>query len=341
MKYLIIGGTGLISTPISTFLLERGENVTLYNRGKTSQRIPSGAKTIIGDRRNFDTFKRQMADAGKFDFVIDMVCYTPDEAETTIEVFNGRIDQLIFCSTVDVYAKPANRLPYTESEPRYGITDYARNKILCEDIIMRAHNHNYFKTTIIRPAATYGEGGVIINPFGWKTTYLDRIRKGKPLIVPGNGNSLWVMCHVHDVARALLSACGNPKAYGRAYHTAGEEWLTWNRYHEIVAEVMGAPKPKFVHIPIEDLYQIAPWAASISMFNFQYNNIFDNSNAHVDLDFKYTIPFKEGARRTIEWLESHEKIENSDQDPFDDRIITVWNHINMMWQHELKDLDKA
>jgi len=339
MKYLIIGGTGLISTPITRFLLDRGEDVTIFNRGQKTMRFPSSVKIIHGDRNDIKAFENQLTAAGTFDFVIDMICYRPEDAQADIQIFKGKIDQLIFCSTVDVYNKPANRLPYTEAEPRYGITDYARNKIKCEDAFMEAHNTGAFKVTIIRPAATYGEGGVIIHTFGWKTAYLDRIRKGKPIIVHGDGNSLWVMCHVDDVARAHLAACGNPKAYGRAYHTTGEEWLTWNRYHHIIADVMHAPEPQLIHIPTELLFQLAPNHAGISMFNFQYSNIFDNSNAAKDLDFRYTIPFREGARRTIAWLDSNNRIENSDEDPFDDSILTAWESQTLGMRHELAGIN--
>ena len=324
MKYLIIGGTGLISTPITKFLVEKGEDVTLFNRGLRSKTVPDNVRTIQGDRRDFSSFENLFSTGEKYDFVIDMVCFRPDEAESSIRAFKGRIDQYIFCSTVDVYAKPANRLPYTESEPRNSITEYGQNKVKCEDRFIDAHNRSDFKVTIIRPAATYGEGGTIIHSLGWKTTYLDRIRKGKPIIVHGDGNSLWVMCHIEDVARAHIAACGNPKTYGRAYHTTGEEWITWNQYHYIVAEAMQAPKPSLIHIPTDLLYQLAPEQASISAFNFQYSNIFDNTNAHNDLDFRYTIPFKLGAQRTIRWLDENQRILGSESDPIDDQILGAW-----------------
>ena len=335
MKFLIIGGTGLISTPITKFLIEQGEDVTLFNRGQRTREFPTQVKTILGDRKDFKAFENQMAETVKFDFVIDMVCFHPDEAASTVRAFKGRIDQLIFCSTVDVYAKPANRLPYTETEPRNAITEYGQNKIKCEDIFMNAHNHGDFHTTIIRPAATYGEGGTIIHSLGWKTTYLDRIQKGKPIIVHGDGNSLWVMCHIEDVARAHISACGNPKTYGRSYHTAGEEWLTWNQYHKIIADVMDAPSPNLVHIPTDLLYKIAPEQTGISAFNFQFSNIFDNKNAQVDLDFKYTIPFKKGASRTIDWLQKNNRIINSDSDPLDDLILNTWMKIENKMEKEI------
>lgn len=327
MKYLIIGGTGLISTPATRFLLERGEDVTLFNRGQRNVRFPSGAKIINGDRTDFPTFEKQMAEAGTFDFVIDMICFKPQEADSAVRAFQGRIGHFIFCSTVDVYKKPTKNLPYRESESRQGLTEYGRNKVICEDIFMEAHDRGKFRTTIIRPAATYGEGGTIIHTFGWSTTYLDRIRKAKPIVVHGDGSSLWVMCHIDDVARALLAACGNEKAFGKAYHTTGEEWMTWNQYHEQVAEALDVPKPTLVHIPTDILNQIAPEKSAITTYNFQYNNVFDNTAAKRDLGFAYTIPFVDGVKRTVAFLDQNNMVQNSDQDPFDDLLISTWEEM--------------
>lgn len=339
MKYLIIGGTGLISTSITRFLLEKGEEVTLYNRGKSEARFPNGTRRIYGDRKDYPAFERQIAEASKSDCVIDMICFLPEEAESAVRAFQGRTGHFIFCSTVDVYNKPANRLPYREDEPRSGITGYGRNKVKCEDILLRAHEHGAFPVTTIRPAATYGEGGSIIHTFGWSTTYLDRIRKGKPVVVHGDGNSLWVMCHVDDVARAFITAAGNPAAFGHSYHTTGEEWLTWNRYQQCVAEALNAPPPKIVHIPSDLLDKVAPRRSGITVYNFQYNNIFDNSAAKRDLDFQYTVPFVEGAKRTIAWLEERDRIANSDEDPFDDRLIAAWEKLGAGMAEEVKGLD--
>jgi nucleoside-diphosphate-sugar epimerase len=324
MKYLIIGGTGLISTPMSRFLLAQGEDVTLFNRGQHEMRFPQGVKVILGDRTRFTEFENQIHEAGIFDFVIDMVCFRPEEAESAVRTFKGRINHYVFCSTVDVYGKPGFKLPYKEDEPRLALTDYGKNKVLCENIFMAAHNQKDFNTTIIRPAATYGEGGTIIHTFGWKTTYLDRLRKGKPIVVSGDGNSLWVMCHVDDCARAHLAACGNPEAAGNAYHVTGEEWMTWNQYHQQVALAMNAPEPQLIHIPAEILYRLAPKQSSITYNNFQYSNIFDNSAAKRDLHFAYSIPFIEGVYRTVAWLDQNQRIENSDLDPFDDQLIFTW-----------------
>jgi len=338
MKYLIIGGTGLISTPMTRFLLDKGEDVTLFNRGQREKRFPEGAKVILGDRKDFSKFESQVRESGTFDFVIDMICFRPEEAQSSVRAFKGRIDQYVFCSTVDVYSKPGLYMPYKESEPRNSITEYGQNKALCEDILMEAHSRNDFKATIIRPAATYGEGGTIIHTFGWKTTYLDRIRKGKPIVVHGDGNSLWVMCHIDDVARATLGACGNPKAYGKAYHTTGEEWMSWNQFHQTVARALNAPEPRLVHIPCDVLNRLVPQQAAISINNFQYSNVYDNSAAKNDLGFGYTIPFEDGVRRTVAWLDEKGRIENSDTDPFDDRLINLWQKMLDSLEKEYKEI---
>ncbi len=191
---------------------------------------------------------------------------------------------------------------------------------------MAAHARGEVPVTIIRPAHTYGEGGSFTHTFGRGTGYIDRIRRGKPIIVHGDGSSLWVSCHADDLARAFLGATGNERTFGRAYHVTGEEWLPWNRYHELVAEAMGAPPPTLVHIPTALLARVAP-RARICAENFQFNNLFDNAAARADLDFRPTIPFVEGVRRAVAWLDANGRIENSDDDPYDDRVIAAWRQL--------------
>jgi nucleoside-diphosphate-sugar epimerase len=322
MKVLMLGGTGLISTAISRQLLERGVDLTLYNRGQTAARLPASVKVITGDRNDFNAFEQQMQATGHFDCVIDMICFTPPQAESSVRAFRGRVGQFIFCSTVDVYAKPASRYPITEVEQRRGNNDYARNKVLCEDVFTSAHNA--FPLTILRPAFTYGEGGKLLDSFGWTTIVIDRLRKGKPIIVHGDGSAFWVACHVDDAAVAFVNAVGNSQAFSKTYHVAGEEWLTWNRYFELMAEAAGAPPPTLVHIPTDLLKRIDPQRALYTVTNFQGNNLFDNTLSRADLGFRYTISWREGAERAIRWLDQENGIENSDNDPFQDRIIAQW-----------------
>lgn len=321
MKILIIGGTGLISTAISRQLLEAGHDLTLYNRGKTNPRLPDGYHVIHGDRNDTETFEAQMASQEGFDCVIDMVCFKPEHAESDIRAFSGKTNQLIFCSTVDVYTKPPKTFPVKESHERHALSDYGRDKAKCEDLFMKAHQNGDFNATIMRPASTYGEGGSIIHTFGWETYFLDRLLKGKPIIVHGDGEALWVSCHVDDVGRAFVNAVDNPKSFGKAYHLTGEEWQTWNQYHERLAEAIGAPKPTIIHIPADLLVRISPEKAMTTYLNFQYTNIFDNSAAKADLDFKVTVDWMSGSKRTFDWLADHEQIENWQGYPFYDQII--------------------
>jgi len=340
MKILIIGGTGLISTSISRQLISAGHELTLYNRGETIPRLPEGYRSIKGDRNDFKNFEAQMAKEDHFDCVIDMVCFTPEQAQSDIRAFEGKTDHFIFCSTVDVYTKPPATFPVVESNERQALSDYGRDKAKCEDIFMDAHNAGRFPVTIIRPASTYGEGGNIIHTFGWETFFLDRLRKGKPIIVHGDGESLWVSCHVDDVARAFVNAIGNQKAFGKAYHVTGEEWQTWDQYHERLAEAIGAPKPTLVHIPSDILGRALPEHTMITFLNFQYTNIFDNSAAKEDLGFEYTIDWKTGAKRTYDWLVEHDKIENWQTFPIYDRLIESYKQQCNALVVELANINK-
>jgi len=324
MKILMIGGTGLISTAISRQLLAAGHDLTLYNRNQTTPRMPDGYQVITGDRTDIKTFEAQMAQTGTFDCVIDMVCFHPSQAASDIRAFKGRTGQLIFCSTVDVYTKPPVTFPVVESHARQALSDYGRDKARCEDLFLSAHQAGEFPVTIIRPASTYGEGGNIIHTFGWGTYFLDRVRKGKPLIVHGDGEALWVSCHVDDVGRAFVNAIGNQNAFGKAYHVAGEEWQTWNQYHERLAEAIGAPKPTLIHIPADVLVRAFPDETMITFLNFQYTNIFDNGAAKADLDFKYTIDWRAGAKRTYDWLVENDQIDDCQSFPLYDRIIEAY-----------------
>lgn len=328
MKVLIIGGTGLISTAITTQLLERGDKVTLFNRGKSEARIPDGAKFIHGDRKDYAVFEQTMQDAERFDCVMDMVGFVPQDAESVVRAFKGRVGHFIFCSTVCVYGGPASRYPIREDEPRYPTGDYGANKVKCEDILLEAGQCGDFPVTIMRPSQTYGEGGNIVHSLGWRTTYLDRIRKGKPIIVHGDGSCLWAACHIEDVGRGFVGAANNPKAFGKSYNLTGEEWMTWNRYHEGVAQALNAPTPDIVHIPTDLLAKMIPNRAGISVGIFQYPSIFDNSAAIADLGFKYTIPWVEGVKRTVAWLDANGKVENSDGDTLEDEVIAVWNKLS-------------
>ena len=326
-RILVIGGTGIISTGISRLLIEQGHEVVLYNRARRPSQVTGPYTTITGDRKAFAAFEKQMAEAGTFDCVIDMVCYLPAEAESAIRAFQGRTAQYVFCSTVDVYTKPAAAYPITEAAEKLPSEKFAYgyNKARCEELLFAAHERGDLVVTSIRPGHTYGEGGNnLLHALGRGTYHVDRLKKRQPIIVHGDGRSFWPTCHRDDVAVAFAGAVGNAKTYGRGYHVAGEEWMTWEGYHQGLANAIGAEPPEFVYIPTDALVRMAPEQASLTEVNFSYNNLFDNTAARQDLGFRVTISWVEGARRTVEWLEDHGQLDSSDDFPFYDQIIDTW-----------------
>ena len=324
MKVLIIGGTGLISTGITRLLLQRGFEVTHFNRGKRSCEFDGQVGFVTGDRYIHAAFEASVAGLPAFDAVIDMIGYEPDDVRSLIRAFGGRCGHLIFCSTVDVYARPASTYPVRANEPfRPAAWDYAQKKAVCECILWDWYDRERHPFTVIRPVHTYGEQGVVLHSFGGASYHLDRMMKGKPIIVHGDGSSLWSSVHRDDAAVAFCNAICNPVAFGKSYHLPGDECVTWNQYHEIVAEAIGAPPPRLVHIPT-DLLAVIDSRAFISAINFSYNNCFDPAAAKTDLGYSYRTTIAEGARQIYAWLAVNGKLENSDETPQDDRILAAW-----------------
>ena len=323
MHILFVGGTGLISTAIARQLLESGHQVTLFNRGKSPSRLPPGAQEIHGDRKDYAAFEETFADK-TFDVVVDMVAFHPDDSAPAVRAFAGRCGQFLHCSTVCVYSGPVTQIPTTETEPYHSLGGYGKNKAACEELLLQAFEGQQFPVTIMRPSHSYGEGGGLLRPVGPGDTFPDRLRKNKPLIVQGDGNSLWASCHVDDVARGFIATMGNQKCLGEAYNITGDEWFTWNTYHEQVAEVCGGTfRP--VYIPTETLREVAPGLAGGTYEIFEWPSVFDNGKLKRDTDYAgQTISFKEGTRRTLAWLEANGRLKGSDGDDYEDRLVAAW-----------------
>ncbi|MBC8079997.1 MAG: NAD-dependent epimerase/dehydratase family protein, partial [Gorillibacterium sp.] len=300
MRILIIGGTGNISSAISEQLLQK-KDIELFHYNRGQRTAMDGVNTIIGDRQQYTDFEKQMKEAGYFDCVIDMIGYMPGDAESAVRAFTGRIGQYIFCSTVDVYTKQADYYPIDEQHSRHALPSfsYAYNKVNCENILLAAHDPQQFPVTIIRPAQTYGGTGFVVPSVGNGTYVMKRLREGKPIIMHGDGTSVWVACHRNDVAKAFVNAVGNHAAFGQAYNVTGEEWMTFDTYWRMIAKALGAPEPKFVHIPTDTLSRLLPGRAEWCKENFMHNNIFDNTAARRDLGFRYTVKWVDGIRTVI------------------------------------------
>jgi nucleoside-diphosphate-sugar epimerase len=246
-----------------------------------------------------------------------------------VALFRNRTKQFIFCSTVDVYPKRVACYPICEDLEIGALPsfEYAWKKVECEKTLWKAHRNGDFQLTVIRPAATYNESwSPGVHSFGGQTYHLDRIRKGKPVIMHGDGTSIWVASYRDDTANAIAGAVGNKKAFGQAYNVTGDELMTHNQMWQTIARVMKAPEPDFVYIPTDILSKLGPDEALWCRENFMHNNIFDNSKAKRDLGFRYTVSFEEGVKKCIEYLTRNSLIENCDNYPFYDRIIQKWRN---------------
>ncbi len=323
MNILFIGGTGLISTSIARQLLGDGHQVTLFNRGQTPSRLPSGAQEIVGDRKDYATFEQTFADK-TYDVVVDMVAFHPDDSASAIRAFAGRCGQFIHCSTVCVVSGPVAQIPTTETEPYHSIGTYGQNKIACEQMLLQAYANDKFPATIMRPSHSYGEGGSLLRAFGPGDTFVDKLRKGKPIIVHGDGQGVWASCHVDDVARGFVAVMQNPKCLGQIYNITGDEWMTWDELHCQTALVVGGTFQP-VHIPADVLYKAAPSMAGGTWEIFAWPSVFDNSKLKRDTDYTgQTISFQDGLRRTLQWLEANGKLKDSTDGDYEDQLIAAW-----------------
>jgi nucleoside-diphosphate-sugar epimerase len=301
MKVLFIGGTGIISSACSQLVMEQGIELYLLNRGQTTRPVPNGVHILHGDIRDKASITSLL---GKrtFDVVVNWVAFTPDHIEADLELFRNRTQQYVFISSASVYQTPPVNLPVTESTPLDNpYWEYSRAKIACEERLIQAYRKEQFPITIVRPSHTYD---CTLLPMHGGYTVVDRMRKGKQVIVQGDGSSLWVLTHHRDFARGFVGLLGNNRAIGQAFHITSDEWLTWNQIFEIVAQAAGA-KARIVHIPSDIIARFDPeWGASL-LGDKTHSMIFDNSKIkEIVPDFSVTIPFARGAEEIINWYDS-------------------------------------
>jgi nucleoside-diphosphate-sugar epimerase len=251
-----------------------------------------------------------------------MICFTEDEARVAVEAFGGLIGHYVMCSTVDVYTKPANYYPVDEAHERKPSPEfeYAYQKQRAEEILEAAHADSVFPVTVLRPAATYASH--VVAPLATMDLYVERLRAGLPVILPGDGSSLWVACHRDDVARAFVVALANPVTFGLAYNVAGDELLTWDRYWRTFAGVLGIDQPEFLHVPTDLLTAAAPAMAAWCGMNFQYHNVIDSSAARRALGFVSSVPWAKGAQLVADtWKPRPVDPELSESY---ERLVTTW-----------------
>ncbi|KRE25152.1 SDR family oxidoreductase [Paenibacillus sp. Soil522] len=308
MKVLFIGGTGLISEAVSRLAIARGIELYLFNRGKRDGFVPDGAKVITGDIR--DAHAAAAALQGHvFDVVVDWIAFTPEHVSVDIELFRGRTKQYIFISSASAYQKPPKHYMITEEatplENRYW--QYSRDKIACEQLLLEKQAEAEFPVTIVRPSFTYGDTMIpaALNSWPHPWSLIARMREGRPVIVHGDGSSLWTMTHNTDFAKGFVGLLGREEAIGQAYHITSDEVLTWNQIYEAIGEAAGV-EPKLVHISTDFLVSHDPDLEGGLLGDKSVTSVFDNSKIKSLVpEFEATLSFAEGIKRTVAWFEAH------------------------------------
>ena len=312
MKVLFVGGSGFISTAVSRQAVAKGIDLYLLNRGRRQSSAP-GCTCLVADISNADEVRRATAGLN-FDVVVDWVAYAPQDIERDLALFQGRVKQYIFISSASVYQKPPTDYVITESTPLCNPHwEYSRNKIACEERLLRAHRDEGFPVTIVRPSLTY-DPQLPVAIGGWGCyTFIDRIKSGRPIIVHGDGSSLWVNTHAEDFGRGFLGLVGNSQAIGHAFHITTDEVLTWNQIYETIAEAVGV-EAKMVHIASEAIVRAMPSYEGSLIGDKTWSVVFDNSKIKRFVPgFQAVIPFREGIRRTLAGFDADERRRRIDE----------------------------
>jgi nucleoside-diphosphate-sugar epimerase len=299
LKVLFIGGSGIISSACSQLAVERGVDLYVLNRGSTSARpVPDEATLLRGDIRDSASARQTLGNL-TFDAVVDWVAFTPEHVQADVDLFRGRTGQYVFISSASAYQTPPERVPVTESTPlRNPFWQYSRDKIACEELLTSAYRETGFPATIVRPSHTYDQTSV---PFDGGWTAMARMRQGKPVIVHGDGTSLWTLTHHVDFAQGFVPLLGHPRTIGDAFHITSDDVLTWNQIARSLASAAGV-EARLVHVPSDAIAAADPeWGAGL-LGDKAHSMVFDNSKLRfVVPDYRATIPFEQGAREIVAW----------------------------------------
>ena len=329
MKALFIGGTGTISMAITKQLAENPDwELYLLNRGTRAQELPEGVKTITADINN----EAQVAEAIRdinFDCVCDFIAFVPAQLERDYRLFAGKTKQFMFISSASAYQKPLSDYKITESTPLANpYWEYSRNKIACEEYLMKQYREAGFPITIIRPSHTYDERNVPVGAHGDKGSWqvLKRMMEGKPVIIQGDGTSLWTITHNSDFAKAFIGLMGNIHAIGEAYHITTDESVTWNQIYAIIADELGV-ELKAYHVSSDFLDEVGKYDYRGGLIGDKSNTVvFDNSKVKRAVPgFTCTVRADQGLRKTVQHMLANPELQQDDPE-FDlwcDKVIAA------------------
>ena len=329
MKALFIGGTGTISMAITRLLATKPEwELYLLNRGSRSDTLPAGVKTLAADINDEAKVAELIADL-QFDVVCDFIGFVKEQLERDYRLFRGRTKQFMYISSASAYQKPLSNHIITEGTPLANpYWEYSRNKIACEEYLMKLYREENFPVTIIRPSHTYDERNVPLGVHGSCGSYqvIKRMLEGKPVIVHGDGTSLWTMTHNSDFAAGFVGLMGNAHAIGESFQITSDESLTWNQIYTTIANCLG--------VEYKPYYVASDFLASVSDYDFRggllgdkaNTVIFDNTKLKRAVPgFTATVRFEQGVRRTLEYVLSHPECRKEDPefDAWCDSLIEV------------------
>ena len=332
MKALFIGGTGTISMGIIRRLAENPDwEVWLLNRGNRKAEVPAGIRQITADIGNEADAAEKLKDM-TFDTVCEFIGFTRDQVERDYRLFSGKTRQYIYISSASAYHKPAADYRITEgttlSNPHW---EYSRNKIACEEFLMEKYRKEGFPVTIVRPSHTYDERSVPLGVHGnrgfWQV--IRRMLDGKPVIIQGDGSSLWTLTWNGDFARGFIGLMGNRHAIGEAFQITGDETLTWNQIYQTIADALGV-ELHAVHVASEFL------AETGKKYGYDFEGsligdksvsvVFDNRKLkRIVPDMRTEIPFSIGVRRSLQHVLAHPELQKEDPefDAYCDKVIAA------------------
>lgn len=327
MKALFIGGTGIISMAITRQLINLGWDLYLLNRGNRELDLPMERVTRIQTDINDEEKTRSLIGDMQFDVVADFIAFVPSQLERDYRLFKGRTKQFFFISSASAYQTPLSDYRITEgtplSNPRW---EYSRNKIACEDYLMKLYREEGFPVTIIRPSHTYDERSIPLGVHGsngsWQVA--KRMLEGKPVIIHGDGTSLWTMTHNSDFAKGFIGLMGNLHAIGESVQITSDESLTWNQIYEAIARALGV-KLNAVYVASAFLAACGPYDFEGGLLGDKANTVvFDNSKLkRLVPGFIATTRFDQGIQKTIEHVLEHPELqyEDTEFDQWCDNII--------------------
>ncbi len=326
MKILLIGGTGTISSAITRQLAETEHEVYLLNRGNSNAGLPANVKVIVADINNEEEAKEKLAGM-TFDAVCEFIGFVTPQVERDYRLFAGKTKQYLYISSASAYHKPVRDYRISEAttlaNPHW---EYSRNKIACEEFLMKMYRENGFPVTIIRPSHTYCEKSVPLGVHGDKGSWqvLKRMLEGKPVIIHGDGTSLWTLTSNEDFAKGFIGLIGNPHAIGEAFQITSDESVTWNQIYQSVADALGVElKPYYVASDLLDA--LAPYDFKGGLIGDKANSVvFDNSKLKKAVPgFVATIRMEQGIRKTVEYMLAHAEtqVEDLEFDAWCDKVI--------------------